>query len=133
MKKVIITIIVFIFSTVVYSQDISGNWRWNSDNGKNLTEITLVKVDDNNFKGNYCSSYYDGKKMDCKEENNTDFCIFIHKVSLNIFEGTFESSFSNTMGNIRVTFIPSSNKIKLEILSEPTGEFYFPTDVLLKK
>jgi hypothetical protein len=131
MKSLIKTILCLFFYSTVSGQDISGNWNWNFKE-KHSTEITLKQVNSNEYKGNYCSSYFNGMKIDCNENKN-DYCVFLNKTGNNTFTGTFESNYSKSIGTIKVEYIPSLNKIKIIILTEPDGEFYFPNNVMFEK
>ena len=131
MKLLIKIIFLLFFYSTLLGQDISGNWNWNFKE-KHSSEITLIKINSNEYKGNYCSSYFNGIKIDCNE-NTTDYCLFLNKTANNIFTGTFESSFSKSIGTIKLEYLPSLNKIKITILNEPEGEFYLPNNVMFKK
>ena len=131
MKTLIKIIFCLFFYSSLLGQDISGNWNWNFEE-KHSSEITLQQINSNEYKGNYCSSYFDGMKIDCNE-NTTDYCLFLTKTADNIFTGTFESNFSKSIGRIKVEYIPSLHRIKIIILTEPAGEFYLPNNVMFKK
>lgn len=114
-----------------FSQNISGSWSWvHSKN--HASEINLSVLNVNQYKGNYCSSFYKGKKIDCYllDESTS---IIVTKKKANIFIGTFKSNFSNTSGTIRLEYYPKKKQLKLTILSEPKGEFYLPNNVFFNK
>ncbi len=115
-----------------FSQTISGNWAWEYDNGKHITEITLENINSNTLQGNYCSTFYSGSKIDCNENLN-DFCIQVSSTSTNVFEGTFKSSFCEELGILRLTYNPAEDQLFLEILNEPDGEYYLPDDVIFNR
>lgn len=121
----------FLFTYCAYAQDISGDWKWEQNN-IHQTEITFVKINSNEFRGKYCSSYYNGKKIDCYFNEN-EYSILISKTSSNIFEGTFKSNFSNKSGTLKIEYIPATGKIKVCILTKPDGEYYFPNNVYFEK
>ena len=134
--KTFIIITALLFTCTLFSQNIEGHWRW-SYNEKHSSTITLEQVNSNEYRGSYCSVYYQGRRIDCSD-NDEEYNLSLAKVSNNIFEGTFKNNFSNkpntpNSGTIRITYIPSTQKIKIEILTEPEGEFYLPNNVLFKK
>ena len=133
MRNSIKIIFIFFFYSSTSGQDISGNWNWNYEE-KHSSEITLIKtkINSNDYKGNYCSSYFEGKKIDCNE-NNTDYCLFLTKVDDNIFTGTFQSNFSKSIGEIKLEYLPTLNKFKIMILKEPDGEYYLPNNGVFMK
>ena len=60
--------------------------------------------------------YTKAKKVDTPFSKN-EICINITKISSNNFVGNFESPSFNGKGNIKLTFSPVENKIKLEMVS----------------
>ncbi len=129
MKNIIFKALLFFSSNCLFSQDISGNWSWELQDGKHMTEIILTK-NNNSFIGYYSSSFYNGKKIDATYSEN-EVCINLNKISTNIFEGDFESPSFNGKGQIRIIYIPATTKIKLEILSSE-GEYYLPNNVFFE-
>jgi hypothetical protein len=95
MKSLIKIIFCLFFYSSLLAQDISGDWNWSFED-KHSSEITLQQINSNEYKGNYCSSYFEGMKIDCNE-NRTDYCLFLTKTASNIFTGTFESNFSKSI------------------------------------
>jgi hypothetical protein len=131
MKKYIIILFVLLFTNKTFSQDITGNWNW-SYLDKHKSEITLVKINTNEYKGYFCSSYNKGEKIDCYFEDN-EYSIFITKTNPNIFEGSFRSNFSNKLGTLKIEYILATGKIKLSIITKPDGEYYLPNNVYFEK
>lgn len=130
-----ILLMLFFFTTTLITfgqnitrQDITGNWNWQYDNGKHITEIKLSFSPTNNnlLQGNYCSVFYNGKKIDCVE-NESSFCLTLTQVATNIFEGNFQSFSHNGYGTIRLTYIPTGEKLNLQILNSQ-GIFYLPQE-----
>ena len=131
MKKVLFTFLVLGIQ-LVYAQDISGSWHWESDYEVDMTEMVLIKVDSVNYKGHYCSVFNAGKKIDCSDKSNV-VNVTIVRTEKNVFYGRFASSFSNSEGKLRLTYLEASSKVLLEIIEEPTGEFYLPNNATFKK
>lgn len=116
-----------------YSQNISGLWHWNSANGENSFEINIYYFDGTQIKASHCSSFYSGKKIDCTFGEDNICSVFMNKVSINKFEGTIESAFSNSTGKIRLTYSPENNTLKFELLESPPLEYYLPKNIILEK
>lgn len=131
MKKVLILIICF-SAIDLYSQNTISNevWYWNSTNGENSFDLYLDESGSTNLIGYHCSSFYQGKKIDCMEESQ-NCSINLTSVGPNIYEGTIKSGYSLTQGTIRITFYPNEDKLFFELLTKPNGEFYIPNDVYL--
>lgn len=127
MKKNILISILFFMSNILFSQEISGKWNWKYENGAHLCEITLNKIGENSYEGYYCSSFYEGKKIDCTF-SETEICIDIQLVNENVFEGSFVSPSFSGSGEIRLTFQSLNDKLKIEILNSE-NEFYLPSNV----
>lgn len=130
MKKLVI-ILSMICVSFLNAQDISGDWNWEYDNGKHISEISLISNGSNSYVGNYCSVYYSGDKVDCSDDDTT-VCLQLALVSPNVYEGTFQSTSFNGQGQIRITYLSNpTNSIKVEIITAQ-GEYYLPNDVIFK-
>lgn len=133
MKMKVILIIVLISSIQVYGQvinsssnhDISGRWFWNFDDGKHTSSIELSTTDNINYSGVYCSIYYNGKTIDCGEDS--EVCMTVQRVNNYTFTGTFTSPTYDGQGSIKLTFLPSENKLQLKI-TEGFKEYYLPNN-----
>lgn len=118
----------------VYSQDISGSYRWWVDDGESSFEIHLSPIDSEigpnptNFQGEHCGVYFDGRRMDCSDG---EFSIALKKVSKNVFTGTILSAYSRTISEIKVTYFPDTKKIRWQVTKQGEGQTYFPKDVIM--
>ncbi len=131
MKKIILLFFALFLTNKTFSQEIAGNWNW-AYSDKHKSEIKLVKINSTEYKGTYCSSFDEGKKIDCYFEDN-EYSIFITKTTTNVFKGTFKSNFSSKSGTLKIEYIPSNEKFKISILTEPDGEYYLPNNVYFEK
>jgi len=132
MKKYI-QILIFLLSSFSFSQ-ISGTWYWDFGNYKHSMELDLELVG-TELKGYHCSSFYDGNKIDCIENNNLldDCSLLLTQVSLNVYQGTIKSGFSDTEGVVKITYSAVTDEILFEVIQDPLGEFYLPNNVTLNK
>ena len=86
--KPIILILMLFVSPDVFSQDISGSYRWWVDDGESSFVIDLSPKNSirgsipTSFKGEHCGVYFEGKRMDCSYE---EYSIALHKVFENVF------------------------------------------------
>lgn len=131
MVAVIRLLCFFLISSIVSGQNISGTWNWKY-NDKHQSTITLKQISPTKYKGNYCSVFFNGMKIDCGVDQSS-IGIFLTKTNENIFTGTFESSFSNTSGALKLEYLPNTNSLKLEILKEPGGAYYLPNQVTFSR
>tara|TARA_Y100000815_G_scaffold275748_1_gene316813 strand:- start:48605 stop:48994 length:390 start_codon:yes stop_codon:yes gene_type:complete len=128
--KTFLSLIFLLTINFSFSQDISGTWSWSSSNDENFVEISLSNNSNSQIVGSYCSIFQQGNKIDCAESEEP--CIYLSVSGPDIFTGTFKSSFSNTTGQIKLTLV-NPDKLHLEIISEPDGEFYLPHDIYLQR
>lgn len=127
MKKIFKVLILIPF-TSLYSQDISGFWSWQYNDGEHMTELVLNSNDGGTtYTGYYCSTFYNGKTIDCNS-SETEICIKISRISSNTFLGTFSSPIYDGTGEIELNYSPKSKKLFVSILNDG-GLHYFPNKV----
>ena len=132
MKRFVILFLVLL-PNIIGAQISKGTWFWNSDNENESLELNVERVDNRTIKGNYCSVFHNGGKIDCSSEleNVTNF--ILSEISKNTYQGTFTSNFSSTNGILKIIFNPLNNKILLEIVEAPKGEYYLPKIAVLSQ
>ncbi|WP_295335498.1 hypothetical protein [Flavobacterium sp.] len=104
------------------SKEITGTWYWKSATGN--TELYLVQKG-KQITGNYCSSFGNGSKLDCKE-TDADNAISLNLITENVYEGTVKSGINDAVINIRIILKPDNQSLYLEQLSQPNEEYYLP-------
>ncbi|MBS4039843.1 MAG: hypothetical protein KGZ81_04520 [Flavobacteriales bacterium] len=107
---------------------VEGAWQWTSENEQHLMELDLVKSG-NQLLGKHCNTFFNGNKIDCAETNS----LVLHQVSNNVYEGTFQSSFSDANIPIKITYIADGDKIYLQQLGNSELEYYMAFNVYLTK
>jgi hypothetical protein len=133
--KSIILFLMLSISANVYSQDISGSYRWWVDDGESSFEIHLSPIDSEiisiptSFQGEHCGVYFDGRRMDCSDG---EFSIALNKVSENVFTGTILSAYSRTLSEIKVTYFPETKNLRWQVTKQGAGQTYFPNDVIME-
>lgn len=103
-------------------KEITGTWYWKSATGN--TELYLV-LKGKQITGNYCSSFGNGSKLDCKE-TDADNAISLNLITENVYEGTVKSGINDVVINIRIILNPDNQSLYLEQLSQPNEEYYLP-------
>ena len=132
MKKFVILFLILLPNMIIVQIN-KGSWYWNSDKGNDNLEFYIENTDDQTIKGNYCSVFSEGDKIDCSSdlENETNF--ILKKTSINTYQGIFKSNFSSTEGVLKIVFNTRNDKIKLEIIEAPKGEYYLPKSAVLSQ
>ncbi|MCM4160585.1 hypothetical protein FHG64_10280 [Antarcticibacterium flavum] len=132
-KKLQLAFLLFFFITLSSSgQDIEGSWSWNSQDGSNMFSIDLMRISENNYRGNHCSVYLGGDRIDCRE-NGEDFTIVLVRKSENIFQGSIRSGLSNSIGNVQLQYLPNEDNIIFSLKTNPKGEYYMPLEGRLQR
>ena len=136
MKNILLIISLFIISINLKAQNISGTYRWDLDDGRRNFVIELSPTNIilgqpiSTYKGEHCGVFDYGNRMDCSYE---EYSISLNRVSQNVFKGTILSSYSNSVSEIKITFLPTSGNIRWEVTKESTGQNYFPLNVVMTK
>ncbi|HSI70904.1 MAG TPA: hypothetical protein VK941_11765 [Gillisia sp.] len=132
-KKLLFTLLIgFFISVSTQAQDIEGSWSWNSQDGVNMFTIDLIRTSENNYRGNHCSVYLNGDRLDCRE-NEQDSTIVLIRKSENIFQGSIRSGLSNSIGNVQLQYLPNEDSILFSLKSNPKGEYYMPLEGRLQR
>ena len=130
MQRIILVSNFFIFISNSRAQDSiqAGEWQWKYQD-KHQTILNIQDVDITSIVFNYCSIFYDGKKVDC----NLDVSFKLNKVNSHVYEGNFQSAFNNKNIDLRIKFNSDFTEFETEIFSQLNGEHYFPDNVIFKK
>lgn len=112
-------------------ESITDTWYWKSVDDRNQSVLYLTQTD-NSVSGNYCSVFYEGNKIDCTEEEESNFSLTLTQTTQNVFEGTFQSFSHSGSGTLRLTYDPANEKLNLEILSSQ-GIYYLPQEAIFER
>lgn len=112
------------------AQDISGSWSWNSKEGSNMFTIDLIQATNNDFRGNHCSVFLDGERIDCNDIKD-EFTVILIKKAENIFQGSIRSGYSYAVGNVQLQYLPEENTMLFTLKTAPKGEYYMPMEARL--
>lgn len=129
-----------LFSFTASSQDFEGTWLWSYNDGEHKVElsigqyITPIGVS----LGQYCSVFYDGRKVDCDYKNSNGYGIVIrNQINDNVYEASILPNSDQTQeSTLKARFtILNSNKIKVEIIEyqEVPSEYYFPKTAIFDR
>lgn len=112
------------------AQDISGSWSWNSKEGSNMFTIDLIQATENDFRGNHCSVFLGGERIDCNDTKD-EFTVVLVKKAENIFQGSIRSGYSYAVGNVQLQYLPEENTMLFTLKTAPKGEYYMPVEARL--
>lgn len=130
MKKLLL-LLIFLIPFCGNSQDISGSWSWQAENGEALMEITL-KAEGPDYTGHHCTVFQNGNRIDCVDETEPA-SIRIKRTAENVFEGTIRSSYSASEGWVKMTLNPDAKILLFEILEGPVDIYYLPKKAIFNK
>lgn len=129
-KKLLIFFIGFLFFIPSQAQDISGSWSWSSKESGDMFTIDLIKASENNFRGNHCSVYLSGNRIDCIDTKD-DFSIVLIRKAENIYQGSIRSGHSMAVGNVQLQYLPEENTMLFSLKTAPKGVYYMPVEARL--
>ena len=92
--------------------------------------IDLIEISDNNYRGNHCSVYLHGDRIDCND-NRDEFSIVLIRKAENIFQGSIRSGLNYAVGNVQLQYLPIDNTILFSLKTNPKGEYYIPLEGVL--
>ena len=104
--------------------------KWHAETGNVSFDLNLTQIKER-VSGSHCAIQLGGYKIDCviKDSDVTITGTANNSGSLHV---TFISQFSQKTGTATITKINDST-IQWEIINKPNGEFYIPSQMLLKK
>ena len=129
----ILLLVLFVTALVSFSANkpftnFSGKWHAESANASFDLKLSQIK---GRVSGSHCAIQLGGYKIDCviKDSDVTITGTANNSGSLHV---TFISQFSQKTGTATITKINDST-IQWEIINKPNGEFYIPSQMVLKK
>lgn len=126
----LLTVLFSLFAFNSEAQDISGSWSWNSKEGGDMFTLDLIKAAEDNFRGNHCSVYLHGDRIDCSDSKD-EFSIVLIRKAENIFQGSIRSGYSSAIGNVQLQYLPLENTMLFTLRTAPDGEYYMPVEARL--
>ena len=116
------------FSAIIPATVFSGKWHAETANTSFDLDLTQVK---GRVSGSHCSIQLGGSKVDCVLKGSDVTITGTANNSASVLV-TFISQFSQKPGTATITKMNDST-IQWKILTKPKGEFYIPSQMVLKK
>ena len=129
MKYAFISLLLMFNSFCGSSQNISGSWSWQAENGNSMMEINL-DAEGEDYIGYHCSVFQNGDRIDCVDEDKSA-SVYVKRTAENVFEGTIRSGYSASEGKIKLEYNPEEQILLFKILKAPEGIFYLPENATL--
>jgi hypothetical protein len=129
--KILMIIVVGILFNSCYAQIADFQGKWKISNADSDEFVLMLNQNNSTLTGSHTSVQAGGDRIDSALDN-TDITISGNVTSSTQVLVTFTSSFSNTSGTATLTKI-SPTEIIWEIVTPPSGEYYFPKEVRLYK
>ena len=111
-------------------KSILGKWTWQSDDKSQQFTIDFIKLSNDSVYAKYCAVYNNGDKLDCDFDETINNIKGIVK-NRKVFKVKFNSFFNAKNGLAEITIIDNS-ELKWKIIKDPKGEFYAPSECILK-
>lgn len=125
-------ILFLVFSVSIQAQEIHGTWTWDSVEGGEAFSIDLNRVSKDKYQGNHCGVYSQGDRIDCNESAE-DFSIILIRTSENIFRGSIRSSYSYSVGQVQLQYLPLEDRMVFTLTTPPKGEYYIPFEAIMQR
>jgi len=111
-------------------KSILGKWTWQSEDKSQQFTIDFIKFSNDSVYAKYCAVYNNGAKLDCDFDETIINIrgIVENKKKLKV---KFNSFFHAKNGSAEI-IITDDTQLKWKIIDSPKGEFYAPSECILK-
>lgn len=111
-------------------KSILGKWTWQSEDKSQQFTIDFIKFSNDSVYAKYCAVYNNGAKLDCDFD---EAIINIRGIVENEkkLKVKFSSFFDAKNGSAEIK-ITDNTELKWKIIDSPKGEFYAPSECILK-
>ena len=117
------------FYLIFDSEKFTGSWEWEENNLNQSFSIDVISKNDSLY-FSYCCVMQRGNKIDCSSEKD-DYSFKVKNTEKLSFEAEFKTYFSFAKGKVKLTL--QKDKLIWEIVEYTKGEYYFPTNAILKR
>ncbi|WP_026836725.1 hypothetical protein [Gillisia sp. JM1] len=133
-KLLLIAILLFVYITSTQAQDLSGKWRWNSDNGQVVYSLTLNHISKDRVTGVHCIQNFKIKITECSTPEE-EYTVILVKITENIFKGSILSGTGKEreMRDIQIQYLPLEDRIIFSLTTVPEEPFLIPVEAILQR
>jgi hypothetical protein len=133
-KLLLIAVLIFVFITSTQAQDLSGKWRWNSDNGQVVYSLTLNHISKDRVTGVHCIQNFKRKITECFTPEE-EYTVTLVKITENIFKGSLLSGTGKEreMRDIQIQYLPLEDRIIFSLTTVPEEPFLIPVEAILQR
>jgi hypothetical protein len=116
------------------SQDISGEWRMNSNDGQQIFSIDLIHITKDRVKGVHCIESFEKEITECFKMDE-EYTVNIVKIAENIFKGILFSwnGENEILLDIQVQYHPLDDRLLFKLTKIPEAELLIPDEAVLER
>lgn len=131
-SKILYSLPALLFILQLNAQDISGKWRWNSDDGQLIFSIDLVHVTRDRVAGVHCVESFEEELTECHDPRN-DYTLRLAKIAPNIFQGSLLSIRNSEfeMRDIQLQYLPRNNRMIFTVTKIPETSLRVPMEAIM--
>lgn len=130
----------FIFGFITLSvfsaraQDISGEWRLDSNDGQQIFSLDLNHITKDRVRGVHCIENFEKEITECFKIKDK-YTVNIVKIAENIFQGSLLSGIGGNKITLelQVQYLPLDDRLLFKLTRIPEGEFIIPVEGVLKR
>jgi hypothetical protein len=133
-KLLLISGFITFFMFSVRAQDISGEWRMNSNDGQQIFSLDLIHITKDRVKGVHCIENFEKEIVECFKMEDK-YTVDLVKIAENIFKGKLFSwkGENEVLLDIQVQYLPLDNNLLFKLTKIPEGEFLVPVEGVLER
>ncbi len=127
-------VLLFVFIASTQAQDLSGKWRWNSNNGQVVYSLTLNHISKDRVTGVHCIQNFKRKIKECFTPEE-EYTVTLVKIAENIFKGSLLSGTGKDreMSDIQIQYLPLEDRILFSLTTVPEKPILIPVEAILQR
>ncbi len=122
------------FSFSASAQDLTGEWRWNSDDGQVIYSLDLRHISKDRVRGVHCIQNFERKTTECFGPED-EYTVTLVKIAENIFQGNLLSGTGKDreVRDIQIQYLPLEDRILFKLMTVPEQPFLVPVEAILQR
>lgn len=116
------------------AQDISGEWRLDSNDGQQIFSLDLIHITKDRVRGVHCIENFEKEITECFKMKDK-YTVNIVKIAENIFQGSLLSGIGGNKITLelQMQYLPLDDRLLFKLTKIPEGEFLIPVEGVLKR